>query len=60
VTERIGVIGLSHLGLVASACLSSMGFAVTAVGDSARAAALARGTLPVHEPSGSHATHVQQ
>jgi len=50
VTERIGVIGLSHLGLVASACLSSMGFAVTAVGDSARAAALARGTLPVHEP----------
>jgi UDPglucose 6-dehydrogenase len=50
VTERIGVIGLSHLGLVASACLSSMGFEVTAVGDSARAAALASGTLPVHEP----------
>jgi UDPglucose 6-dehydrogenase len=50
VTERIGVIGLSHLGVMASACLSSMGFEVTAVGDSAWARDLAAGTLPVQEP----------
>ncbi|HWM76649.1 MAG TPA: GDP-mannose dehydrogenase, partial [Methylomirabilota bacterium] len=50
VTERIGVVGLSHLGLVTSACLSSMGFEVMAVGDTARATALASGTLPVDEP----------
>ena len=49
-TERIGVVGLSHLGVVASACLSSMGFEVTAVGDSAGAADLAAGRLPVQEP----------
>lgn len=49
-TTRVGVIGLSHLGLVASACLASMGFDVTAVGDSALAADLAAGKLPVHEP----------
>ncbi len=49
-TERIGVVGLSHLGLVTSACLSSMGFEVMAVGDTARATALASGTLPVDEP----------
>jgi UDPglucose 6-dehydrogenase len=50
VSERIGVVGLSHLGLVASACLSSMGFEVVAVGEPALAADLAAGKLPVHEP----------
>ena len=49
-TARVGIVGLSHLGLVASACLASMGFEVTAVGDSALAADLAAGRLPVHEP----------
>jgi UDPglucose 6-dehydrogenase len=50
VTERVAVVGLSHLGLVASVCLASMGLEVTAVGDSTLAADLAAGTLPVHEP----------
>ena len=49
-SERVGVVGLSHLGLVASACLSSMGFEVVAVGEPALAADLAAGKLPVHEP----------
>lgn len=49
-TERVGVLGLSHLGLVTSACLASMGLEVTAVGDPGPASERAAGRLPVHEP----------
>lgn len=49
-SQRVGVVGLSHLGIVASACLASMGLDVTAVDDAERAAALAAGRLTIHEP----------
>ena len=49
-SQRIGIVGLSHLGLVASAGLASMGLEVTAVDESERVAGLAAGRLPVHEP----------
>jgi UDPglucose 6-dehydrogenase len=47
----IAVVGLSHLGIVASACLAASGFDVVAVGDDAPAvAALSVGKPPIHEP----------
>ncbi len=49
-SQRIGIVGLSHLGLVASAGLASMGLEVTAVDEAERVAGLAVGRLPVHEP----------
>ena len=49
-SQRVGVVGLSHLGIVASACLASMGLDVTAVDEAERVAALAAGRLPIHEP----------
>jgi UDPglucose 6-dehydrogenase len=49
-SQRIGIVGLSHLGIVASAGLASMGLEVTAVDEAERVAALAAGRLPVHEP----------
>ena len=49
-SQRIGIVGLSHLGLVASAGLASMGLEVTAVDGAERVAGLAAGRLPVHEP----------
>ncbi|HET7876441.1 MAG TPA: nucleotide sugar dehydrogenase [Methylomirabilota bacterium] len=49
-SQRIGVVGLSHLGLVSSACLASLGLSVTAVDSPELAAAVAAGRLPVHEP----------
>ncbi len=49
-SQRVGVVGLSHLGIVASACLASMGLDVTAVDEAERAAALAARRLPIHEP----------
>ena len=51
VTDRVGVVGLSHLGLVSSACLAAAGVPVTAVdGDARLVSSIAAGTLPVHEP----------
>ncbi len=49
-SQRVGVVGLSHLGLIASAGLASMGLEVTAVDDAERVTALASGRLPIHEP----------
>jgi UDPglucose 6-dehydrogenase len=50
-TGRIGVVGLSHLGIVASACLAGEGLAVTALGgDAATVAALGAGRAPIPEP----------
>lgn len=50
-TGRIGVVGLSHLGAVASACLASTGLDVTAVDtDATLVAAMAAGQPPIHEP----------
>jgi len=49
-SQRIGIVGLSHLGIVASAGLASMGLEVTAVDEAERVAGLAAGRLPVHEP----------
>ena len=46
----IGVLGLSHLGIVTSAAAAAMGFDVIAVDpDAARCAALERGELPILE-----------
>ncbi len=48
---KIGVVGLSHLGIVASACLAAAGHDVLAVdGDRALVEALAAGRAPVFEP----------
>ncbi len=49
-SQRIGIVGLSHLGIVASAGLASMGLEVTAVDEAERVAALVAGRLPIHEP----------
>jgi UDPglucose 6-dehydrogenase len=49
-SQRIGVVGLSHLGIVASACLASMGLDVTAVDEAERATALGARRLTIHEP----------
>jgi UDPglucose 6-dehydrogenase len=49
-SQRVGIVGLSHLGIVAGAGLASMGFEVTAVDEAERVAALVAGRLPVHEP----------
>lgn len=49
-SQRVGVVGLSHLGIVASAALASMGLHVAAVDDAERVAALAAGRVPVPEP----------
>lgn len=47
----IGVVGLSHLGIVASACLAADGWTVIAVdGDATTVNALASGTPPIYEP----------
>lgn len=47
----VGVVGLSHLGIVAAACLAADGVPVTAVdGDAAIVTALAAGRPPIHEP----------
>jgi UDPglucose 6-dehydrogenase len=51
VNGRVGVVGLSHLGIVSSSCLAATGVPVTAVdGDAGLVAALAAGTPPIHEP----------
>jgi UDPglucose 6-dehydrogenase len=51
VTTRVGVVGLSHLGTVAAACLAADGCAVTAVdADAAVVAALTARRPPFHEP----------
>jgi len=51
VSGVVGVVGLSHLGIVTSAGLQSLGFTVTAVDADADAVkALAAGRPPVHEP----------
>jgi UDPglucose 6-dehydrogenase len=50
VNGRIGVIGLSHLGIVASSCLASLGLDVTAIDEPALASALTARQLPIHEP----------
>jgi UDPglucose 6-dehydrogenase len=48
---RIGFVGLSHLGLVASLGVASRGHDVIAVDDdAARVQRLAAGELPIHEP----------
>ena len=50
-TARIGVVGLSHLGIVASACLAADGLDVIAVdGDATTVNALASGKPPIYEP----------
>lgn len=49
-SSRIGVVGLSHLGIVASAGLASMGLEVAAVDGAEQVAALAARRLPIHEP----------
>ena len=50
-SARVGVVGLSHLGTVAAACLAAGGCAVTAVdADAPTVAALAAGQPPFHEP----------
>lgn len=50
-TARIGVVGLSHLGIVASACLAADGSDVIAVdSDAAVVDALASGKPPIYEP----------
>jgi UDPglucose 6-dehydrogenase len=47
----VGVVGLSHLGIVAGACLAADGVPVTAVDSEATVvAALAAGRPPIHEP----------
>lgn len=48
---RVGVVGLSHLGIVTSACLAADGIPVTAVdSDPALVAMLGAGRPPIHEP----------
>ncbi len=48
---RIGVVGLSHLGIVASACLAAMDQPVVAVdADAGLVAAMTAGRPPIHEP----------
>lgn len=48
---RVGVVGLSHLGIVGGACLAADGVPVTAVdGDAALVAAMAAHAPPVYEP----------
>jgi UDPglucose 6-dehydrogenase len=49
-SQRVGIVGLSHLGIVAAAGLASLGLDVTAVDDAERVGALAAGRLPIHEP----------
>lgn len=50
-TPTVGVVGLSHLGIVASACLAEVGCPVVAVdGDADVVAGLASGKAPIHEP----------
>lgn len=49
-TMRVGVVGLSHLGTVASACLASLGLPVTAVDRPELTEALAAGRPPFPEP----------
>ncbi|HET8576156.1 MAG TPA: nucleotide sugar dehydrogenase [Methylomirabilota bacterium] len=49
-SQRVGIVGLSHLGIVASVGLASLGLEVTAVDHAERVAALTAGRLPVHEP----------
>lgn len=49
-SRTIGVVGLSHLGTVASAGLASLGLPVTAVDRPDLAEALAAGRLPFPEP----------
>jgi UDPglucose 6-dehydrogenase len=50
-SARIGVVGLSHLGIVAGACLASMGEPVVAVdADAGLVAAMRAGRPPIHEP----------
>lgn len=48
---RIGFVGLSHLGIVSSACAAAKGFDVVAYDpDAQRCEALSRGLLPISEP----------
>ena len=50
-TARIGVVGLSHLGIVASVCLAADGLDVIAVdGDAPTVDALTSGKPPIYEP----------
>jgi len=50
-SARVGVVGLSHLGTVAAACLAAGGASITAVdADAATVAALAAGRPAFHEP----------
>lgn len=49
--NRIGVAGLSHLGLTTSICLAHLGFQVAAYDpDPSPVEAIAEGCLPIHEP----------